>query len=580
MKTTAGLLLLVLCTASVQAQLPTYHATTRLVQVPVDVFDSHGRFINHLHQQDFRLSINGRPVPIINLDNVRRQSRQPSPSRLKLFGNHWRHGIFSNQIAASPHNRIVFLFDITHIPRMTLAQLRQKVSAILAKPIPGNEDIAILQENPGLMELQPFTQNQQLLQSAALNVGKYQTRADLASVYRSIGGIHGGSDADSGSSAGPLTDITLAPEATHTTIFETNMRQMMEFFAQVVTEQQYYGTVDTLNMLARMLANIPGHKEILWFTDDTDYTAPGNPNLILSGRRMHRLIQTLNGANISLFTIDPDGLSSFNYASSSTENYPAEETITEAINPYTLVTHDIVTDGAAAFAQRTGGRAYSDFNSIAKILHNAQRYWNSGYVLYFHPPTAPKRGTRYYRIKVTILRPHGQVIYRRGFYLNRTNYRPQQLNLPALKKLATTPMDWHGLPLTLHLLPMGPAQKANWQHAPKHLMVRRDEFHLHLPMAMLLHRLPTGQYGFDFTAQIFTVNLLNGAVSSFPPNRFHNTVPRAQAKAMALHKENYNSAFTVNNGALAMGRIIVRDNYSHRVGSVTVPLDALPGGEK
>ena len=582
-----AILLLSLTAASLQAQLPYFHSTARLVQVPVDVFDSHGRFINRLHKQDFRLYINGRPVPIANLDYVKAAASQPSAGTLKLIWQHWRHSIFSNQIAESPHNRILFLFDITHIPRMALAQLRQKVGAILAKPIPGNEDIAILQENPGLVELQPFTRSRQLLHSAVLDVGKYATRTELASVYRSIGGIYGGSGNTSGSSAGSLTSITLAHGAIPiigskmrgaATNLAIHMMQMMEYFAQVVTDQQYYGTVDTLNMLAHVLANIPGHKEVLWFTDDTDYTAPGNPNLILSGKRMRRLVQTLNDANISLFPIDPDGLASFNGPESnifSPENHPAEENINEGINPYTLTAHNLVTNGAATFAQRTGGRAYSDFNSIAKILHKAQRYWNSGYVLYFHPPAPPRRGSRYYHIKVAVLHPHDQTIYRRGFSLRSRNYRPRQLNRPALMKLATSPMDWHGLPITMHLLPMGPAHKASWKHAPKHLMVRSDEFHLHLPMAMLLHRLPSSRYGFDFTAQIFTINLQNGAISSFPPDHFHNIVSPAQAKAMAMHKENYNSAFTVNDGAFYMGRIILCDNYSHRVGSVTVPLNAL-----
>ncbi len=560
------------------AQRATFHAVTRLVQVPVEVFNSHGKFVPGLTKTDFQLRINGKFWPIANLDIIRKNVRAASSiSLLTHQVEQWRNGIFSNHIHETPRNRIVFLFDMTHIPRMARAQLQLQINRILQKPIPGNEDIAVLEENPGLIELQSFTQNRQLLHSAINRIGYYHTKRTLASVYRSLGGLYGG---EFGGDAEPLQGAPLAPvpEPNGDQALVQNLMTLSELMGQIVSIQQYYGTIDTLNMISRMLSNVPGHKEILWFTNDTDYTAPGNPNLMLSGKRLRHLIRILNNANISLFPIDPDGLSTFagdEGPGYTNPNYPGMGVTSQGIDPNMLMTHNLASAGAATFATRTGGRAYSDFNSISQILSNAQRYWNAGYVLYFHPPQASNSKSRYYNIQVRVLRSGIHATYRRGFYLRNNSYRPRQLNRQALRKLAVAPMDWHGLPLTIQLKSMGPPVRPQWKPTYPGEKIRHESFKLRLPMKLLLHHLPHRRYGYDFTLQIFTINSQNGAVSFLMPNRFHAVLAIHQAKALRSQKNYYRSAFIVDNGKFYMGRVILRDNYSHRIGSVTVPLNAM-----
>ena len=559
------------------AQRATFHAVTRLVQVPVEVFNSHGKFVPGLTKTDFQLRINGKLWPIANLDTIHKNvPAAASIHSLTHQMKQWRGGIFSNHIQESPRNRIVFLFDMTHIPRVARAQLRQQINRILQKPIPGNEDIAVLEENPGIIELQSFTQNRKLLQNAIMELGQYHTRQTLASIFRALDGLYGGF---SGSDVVPLQE---APSASmlkglysgQSSSIGSNLDQ---YFSQVVTINQYYGTIDTMNMVTRMLSNIPGHKEILWFTNNTDYTAPGNPDLILSGKRLRKLIYALNNANISLFPIDPDGLSTFAGSENPGNDNPPlpGEVLNTGLNTAMLMAHNLVSAGAATFANRTGGRAYSDFNSISKILINAQRYWNTGYVLYFHPPQSSYHQLKYYNIQVRVMRSGYNITYRKGFYLRGNNDRPRQLNRQALKKIATAPMDWHGLPLTIQLKPMGPVIKSHGETALKGKEIRHEAFKLRLPMKLLLHRLPNHRYGYDFTAQLFTINTQNGAVAFSIPNHFHNILTVNQATALSNQMNYYRSYFIVDNGIYYIGRVILRDNYSHQIGSVTVPLNAL-----
>lgn len=575
MKNTIAWIFILFFVTSLYAQRTTYHVVTRLVQVPVDIFDSHGKFVSGLSKSDFQLRINGKIWPIANLDVIHKNVPAASTEySLAKQIQQWRNGRFSNHINERPRNRIVFLFDITHIPKMARAQIQQKINHILQKPIPGNEDIAILEENPGLIELQSFTQNHILLKNAISEIGKYHTRKTLAYIFRSMGGLYGGL---SGGDAEPLQETAGAPVPNgfysgSSTSINSGIDQL---FAQIISIHQYYGTIDTLSMISRMLLNIPGHKEILWFTDDTDYTAPGNPNLMLTGKRLRNLVRVLNNANISLFPIDPDGLSTFASDDGSNPNHPAVSFEYQGIEPNMLMTHNLASAGAATFATRTGGRAYSDFNSISKILINAQRYWNTGYVLYFHPPQVSNHQLRYYNIQVRVLSPDVHLIYRRGFYLRNNSYRPKQLTRKALKKIATAPMDWHGLPLTIHLKSMGPAVKPQWKPAFKDEMIRHEAFKLHLPMKLLLHHLPNRRYGYDFTVQLFTINSQTGAVSFLAPSRFHNILTASQATALRSQINYFRSSFIVDNGIFYMGRIILRDNYSHQIGSVTVPLNAL-----
>lgn len=563
-------------------QTPSFHVTTRLVQIPLEIFNSQDQFVSGLTKRDFILRVNGKIIPIAHVDAV--PENPPKANESNSLNTQMRaaqQGIFSNHMLESPQNRIVFLFDRTHIPRTVLDQLRIKIKHYLRKPISGNEDIAILEENPGLIELQSFTQNRIALQRAVNDLDKYYTRNDLANFYRSLGGIYGGrlgGSAVTSSLLSPFKPVIPSAEHVPSTDISSTFRIISEYMSEVVTRQQYYGTIDTLKMLSRMLSNIPGHKEIIWFTNDTDYTAPGNPHLLLSGKRMQHLVHILNNANISLFPIDPDGLATFaeDEGPGSTNAYHSSMRVThQGVDPYMLSAHDISTAGAATFATKTGGRAYSDFNSITQILHHVQRYWNTGYVLYFHPPIATSDKIRYNSIHIQVLRPEMHLIYRRGFYLHPISYEPSTITTKIMQKLAIAPMDWHGLPISIQLKPIGPAIKPNWKPAFKGEKIRREPFKLQLPMKLLLHQLPNGQYGYDFTAQIFTINLQSGAVSFLKPNRFHNILSANQAEMLRKQINYYRASFTVDNGIFCMGRVILRDNYSHQIWSVTVPVNAL-----
>lgn len=576
MKSTMPWMMILFSVIPLRAQRTTFHVVTRLVQVPVEVFDSHGKFVQGLAKPDFQLRLNGKVWPIANLDVIHKNV--PAASSIQSLTHQmkqWRSGIFTNHIQETPRNRIVFLFDMTHIPIMARMQVQQQINRILKKPIPGNEDIAVLEENPGLIELQSFTQNRKLLQNAIMELGRYHTRRTLASIFRTLDGLYGGL------SGGDVVPLQEAPSPSMSNGFYSGLSSSIssnidQYFSQVITINQYYGTIDTLNMVSRMLSNIPGHKEILWFTNNTDYTAPGNPDLILSGKRLRKLIYALNSANVSLFPIDPDGLSTFAGSENPGNDNPAlpGTVLNTGLNTAMLMAHNLVSAGAATFASRTGGRAYSDYNSISKILINAQRYWNTGYVLYFHPPQSSYHQLKYYNIQVRVMRPGVHLTYRRGFYLRSNNDHPRRLSRRALKKIATAPMDWHGLPLTIQLKPMGPVIKSHGKNALKGKKIRHEAFKLRLPMKLLLHRLPNHRYGYDFTAQLFTINTQNGAVAFSIPNHFHNILTVNQATALSHQMNYYRSYFIVDNGLLYMGRVILRDNYSHQIGSVTVPLNA------
>ena len=558
--------------STLYAQKATFHITSRLIQTPVDVFNGQGKFIAGLSKTDFRLYINGKSWPITNLDLIH-TNYDNGHSTLTKQMQQWRKGIFSNHLQENPFNRIIFLFDMIHIPKMARTQLQQQIIQILHKPVPGDEDIAILEENPGLIEVQPFTRNRALLINAIQNIGNYHTPHTIASVYRDLGGLYGGL---AGGDAVPLQYPSQAPSpAGNINPITPGIQTFSQLIGTIVSIRQYYGTIDTLNMISRLLASIPGHKEILWFTNDTNYTAPGNPNLMLSGQRLRLLIRNLNNANISLFPIDPDGLSTFNGNNPGYFNYTSIPENTQGIDPDMLMTHDLATQGAATFANRTGGRAYSDFNSMAKILVNAQRYWHSGYILYFQPPPTKQARSQYFSIQVQVLHPGVHIIYRKGFYLRGHAFHPRHLNHKALLKIATAPMDWHGLPLSLKLTDMGPAMKPKWKPAYKNEKIRQAAFQLRLPMQLLLHQLSNGNFSYDFTAQIITINVQTGAVATLSPDHFHQILPTTQAASLRSQPQYFRSDFILDNGYFYVGRVILRDNYSHLIGSVTLPLNAL-----
>ncbi len=80
-KNNAAWVVIISAGLSLCAQRPTFHAVTRLVQVPVEVFDSNGQFVPDLTKNDFQLRINGKLWPIANLDKVHGGERASMPAQ-------------------------------------------------------------------------------------------------------------------------------------------------------------------------------------------------------------------------------------------------------------------------------------------------------------------------------------------------------------------------------------------------------------------------------------------------------------------------------------------------------------------
>ena len=529
-----------------------FRAVTRLVQVPVTAQDAKGHFVAGLTASDFRLWVNGKRTPIAALDVMRATRTTVLPARPA-------EGWISNQPEMGARNRVVFLFDYLHMPRAVLPRLRQQLMALLSHPLPAGVDVAMFNLGGGLQMEQPFTRNRTLLGAAVRRIeglpGRMSTTRSMASEVRyqpMISGPHYSSGSMSGH--GPA-----AAEA----MIEAHIRTLQGQMGNTILGRQYYDTMNGLQMLAQLLAGVPGHKEVLWFTTSTSFAAVGDRELALNGRQMQQALRQMNAANAAIFPINPAGLEAFN----GRRGMNRDATVSQMVE-------DVDADHAA---QKTGGKAMAENNALTALAQTAMSWPRDQYVLYFSPPGKRGRKPRYEKIRVKLLRHGAHIYYRRGYEQAGRDFRGGRKAKLHMARLALSPMDWSGLPLAIEPGGLTAAMAPYWRGAPAGERIQELPFTLAIPARRILHRRPGGGYEYDFSVATLMMANGGGGVSRMPiVDHYRRKLTAAEGAAMLAKMDGstatirYQGRFVIPAGTNYFGRAVVRDNIDGKVGTVTI----------
>lgn len=526
----------------------TFQATTQLVQVPVTVLDSRGQFISGLQAGDFRLYVDGKPTPIVALDVTRNLAPTVMPPPTVA-------GAITNLQELGARNRLVFLFDFIHSSSTELARLRPQLIQFFSQPLPPGVDAAIFSLRPDLRVEQPFTRESALLIAAIRRLSGLPAEGQIAPSMGSVAPPpsdtgDSGAPAQPGGGGGPMAQAAAAAEA--------NILAVHNEMDAGFRRADYYQTMDPLQLLAKMLAAIPGHKELLWVTPATSFVILPDQSTGLNGTRMWKAMQLMNAANTSLFQIDPRGLNA-----STGPGYMRGLMINDEV------------------AKVTGGAALGLNNNLAGLVRTAAARIEDQYILYFAPATAPGPQERYRNIKVEVKRPGARISYRRGFLQAALNFKPKSDQPLNFRDLAMSPLDWGEIPLTLAAGQPGPERAAYWKGARKGEMIQQTPFTLKIPASELLHARPDGTWAFDFTVAAIMVSMKTGVAENMPPDHFQRTLSAAAEEVMRAQNIRYRGFFVLAPGEQAIGRVAVRDNITGAVGTVTtfLPAPASADGE-
>ncbi|HZD77770.1 MAG TPA: VWA domain-containing protein [Acidobacteriaceae bacterium] len=327
----------------------TLKANSRVVLTDVTVTDKQGNPVPGLKASDFQVFDNKKPQEIASFEEHRRDDAT-TPQPVSAPG------VYSNDYLAHPPRalNVVFL-DLTNIEIEDQLYLSYQLGKFFDALRP-EDPVAVYARTGGAsILLQGFTSDRALLRAAT--------------------------------------------------------RKIMPRFPAFGRE--YLDDFQTLRQMELYLGQIPGRKNVLWFSGgSTFYLRPDASELSLqSGWRS--VYDELETQRIAIYPIDARGL-------------------TIKGSPRMLAQHAVMSNVAEA----TGGRAVYDYNGLAlaagQIVHDDGEYYTLTYA-----PHDFRYDNKWHKVSVTMPGTYYTLSYRRGYYADGNPPAEQQPRRPRTRLLAS-----------------------------------------------------------------------------------------------------------------------------------------------
>jgi len=314
----------------------TLQVNSRVVLTDVTVTDKQGNPVTGLTQQNFQIFDNGKPQALASFEEHREQTAHLEEAAAAP-------GSFSNDILRDPPPQVnVLLFDTTTIhivDQMYLfAQMQQWVAAL-----PAGEPVAVFSRHGGsAIRLCGFTDDHSKV---------------LAAIRQAIPRLRS-------PGAWMATDI------------------------------------ETLQQMAVYLGQIPGRKNLIWFTGGSNLflntnpaqTAFQDPQLEQELQAMYDMVEK---ERITIYPIDARGLT------------------VQAPNPFQQIQ-------MREEAEATGGEAYMNTNGLAQATQHILDTDGDYYTLTYNPKALRNDG-KWHSVKVVLDKEGDRLSYRRGYYDDGSN---------------------------------------------------------------------------------------------------------------------------------------------------------------
>jgi hypothetical protein len=209
----------------------------------------------------------------------------------------------------------------------------------------------------------------------------------------------------------------------------------------------------------------------------------------------------------------------------------------------------------------TGGRAFYNTNDLTSSFkysaHDGSSYYLASYYLDTH---TSKPGWR--KLKVKVDQQGVSVRAREGFFVSNTTINPELPRSSDLTYALISPIEGSGVPLSV-----------KWLGTSGDGAKKKIEFIIHMPADGISIDGSNGQnhLNFDFAgAAYITMGKTAKAVVTIG-KPFTVSVPDAQMTSLRAGGIDMKNALELGPGQYAI-RIVIRDNVTGKIGSVTAPL--------
>jgi VWFA-related protein len=405
---------------------PTIRVNTRVVLVDVVVTDKQGKPVNGLKPENFTVQEKGKTQKVAFFTTPEEAMKQNSPPQLGP-------GIYSNkpEFRSAGGPVTVLLLDAVNTPFRDQAYARLQMLKYVREQLKPNERIGVFALTNSLRVLQDFTTDPGIL-IAALERYKPQEQQLVAGAAAPVSTAIGNVDLGPGATA--LLTMTQA---------EISAFQGVQVAYQL--DRRVEVTLSGMRSLARILAGIPGRKNVVWLTaafpfdlipEDRSVSEAelmaSLPNIqqkgvgtIASGavaateRTSHNqdireVAAEMSSAQVAIYPVDARGLvSGMEFLPDDSAN---RQTLDSSLRAAARVSDVAASqETMRAIAAETGGKAYYNQNEIKVGVGLAMADDSASYTIGYYPEDKKWDG-RYRSIKVKVDRQDAEVRHRRGYF--------------------------------------------------------------------------------------------------------------------------------------------------------------------
>ncbi len=517
---------------------PTFSARTELVLVPAIVTDHHGH-VSGLTKDDFIVQENGVEQKLATFEEVK-----PSAQRILRVSTAGQREYSNTHFTDYAPRRInIIVLDTINTKIFDQQHAKQDLVKYLASSVTAQDLTSLLvMTRGGVRVVHDFTSDPNVLVRALQRV---KGQVDMmAGTNTDVGSAD---DSQAGSEATDLLSLIDQAEAQ---------------LAQQMQENAIDATIDGFEAIASAFSGIPGRKSLVWISGafPLRFTQPGD---IIGSRfqdRYERLFEKLNHANIAIYPVDARGLVVTALTASDSMMAPSGRMMNPtAVQRGRSVQNQQTIDTLNAVADMTGGRAFYNTNDLTHALQRAAEDSSSYYLLgYYVKSDAGKPGWRKLSVKV---RRGGMQVRARSGYLATPDHEtdPDVLRRRDINEALSSPFEFTAVPMTVRIA----GQKAGEQN--KHDVY----FDILLPPNSLqIDTADQNHMNFQFVA---LARDGAGRDAGDSDQRIDGHLKPDTMQKLAATGIAYRGHVSVTPGEYNM-KVVVRDNVSGRVGSVSVPI--------
>jgi VWFA-related protein len=426
-----------------QSGVATLRAGIQLVVVDLVVTDKSQKPVHGLKASDFTLTEENVPQIVKHFEEHTALTAADATKFPAL--PKFPPGVFTNYTPEPVNGAVnLLLLDALNTPVTSQMYVRQQLLAYLNTAPPGAR-IAIFGLTNQLTILQGFTSDPGMLKAVAS--GKLGKNSPL--LQDAVGG-----NGIQNTLADDLEDQGADPSTV------ANLRQFDAQQQSFQLQLRVKYTLDAMNQLARYLSNIPGRKNLIWFSGSFPISVlpdtTGNltdPFAVVADyeKEFRDTVNLLARSQVAVYPIDARGLTNAPIFDASTNrNYTGSRgpaRITQDLNKFSTDTN-AEHSTMSQMAEATGGHAFYNTNGLTQAVATAINDGSNFYTLTYTPAN-PARDGKFRKIKVQLARSGVNLAYRHGYYADDpdkapvTTKGPQQPNIAdsAVSSAAPNPIQ-------------------------------------------------------------------------------------------------------------------------------------------